>query len=64
MTEGATNFFGFVDNDAVDDGGTVAVFDSAVVVPDTLAAAAALALDTEDYLPVTLEADFGRYYCR
>ena len=64
MTEGAANFFGFVDNDAVDDGGTVAVFDSAVVVPDTLAAAAPLALDTEDYLPVTLEVEFGRYYCR
>jgi hypothetical protein len=55
MTEGMANFFGFVDNDAVDDGGTVAVFDSAVVVPNTLAAAAPLALDTEDYLPVTLE---------
>jgi hypothetical protein len=55
MTEGVKNFFGFVDNDAVDDGGTVAVFADGVFVPNTLAAAAPLALDTEDYLPVTLE---------
>jgi hypothetical protein len=55
MTEGVSNFFGFTDNDAVDDGGTVAVFIGGTVVPNTLAAAAPLALDTEAYLPVTLE---------
>ena len=55
MTEGVKNFFGFVDNDAVDDGGTVAIFADGVDVPDTLAAAEPLALDTEDYQPVTLE---------
>ena len=55
MTEGVKNFFGFVDNDAVDDGGTVAVFADGTGVPNTLAAAEPLALDTEEYLPVTLE---------
>ena len=41
MTEGVKNFFSLVDNDTVDDGGTVAVFTDGTVVPATLAAAAA-----------------------
>jgi hypothetical protein len=54
MTEGVKNFFSLVDSDAVDDGGTIAVFIEGTVVPATLAAAAGLALDTEAYEPVTL----------
>jgi Ca2+-binding RTX toxin-like protein len=53
MTEGVKNSFSLVDNDAVDDGGTVAVFTAGTVVPGTLAAAGS-ALDTEAYEPVTL----------
>ena len=54
MTEGVKNFFSLVDNDAVDDGGTVAVFSALTVVPGTLAAAEAIDLDAEAYQPVTL----------
>src|SRR5262249_44356340 len=54
MTEGVKNFFSLVDNDVVDDGGTVAVFAAGTLVPATLAAAAGSALDIEAYEPVTL----------
>ena len=53
MTEGVKNFFSLVDNDTVDDGGSVAVFaDGAISL--TLTEAEATALDTEAYEPVTL----------
>jgi Ca2+-binding RTX toxin-like protein len=55
MTEGVKNYFSLIDNDAVDDGGTVAVFTAGTVVPGTLAeVAAGTALGTEAYQPVTL----------
>jgi Ca2+-binding RTX toxin-like protein len=54
MTEGAKNFFSLVDNNVVDDGGTVAIFAGGTVVPDTLAAAVGSALDSQAYEPVTL----------
>jgi hypothetical protein len=48
------NFFSLVDNNAVDNGGTVAVFTAGTPVPNTLAQAAVSALDIEAYKPVTL----------
>jgi hypothetical protein len=54
LTEGSKNFFSLVDNDAVDDGGTVAVFTGGAIVPGTLNLALGTALTTEAYVPVTL----------
>jgi len=54
MTEGVKNLFSLVDNDTVDDGGTVAVFATGIVAPGTLSATVGVALATEAYEPVTL----------
>src|SRR5262245_5926613 len=54
MTEGVKNYFSLVDNDAVDDGGTVAVFTAGTLVPNTLAQATGNALAIDAYKPVTL----------
>jgi len=50
MTEGVKNFFSLVDNQPVDNGGTVAVFTAGFSVPTTLPATGSL--DAEAYEPV------------
>jgi len=50
MTEGVKNFFSLVDNQTVDNGGTVAVFTAGFSVPTTLPATGSL--DAEGYEPV------------
>jgi hypothetical protein len=54
MTDGMKNYFSLVDNAAIDDGGTVAIFDGGTIPPAEVTDVTFTPIDSQAYEPVTL----------